>query len=287
MWRNKETAAQVHQVKARDAGLGSPFCPVADTAEMARVAESGHGDSVAARLVDTQRDRLRTDSLTEAEPAVDDGKRAGLLKNLDRAVGMDLADLHPLKITQNTAQPMAFVAPEICQDQMMRDSPGLILVAAGRKKDAPHEVTERARIVAPRVVGNGHQRWSGSGHGMNTRSVRPVSVRSGTDMDLASAADAIGGAGHVGGILRAQPERGTRDVRDPAALGLRPAHHRHGRRVLALHAVAVRHLEESVPRRHRPDLHWLEENIVARIACHLDHPSITTSTASSDTQVRR
>ena len=54
----------------------------------------------------------------------------------------------------------------------------------------------------------------------------------------------------------------------PAALGLDTAHHRMGGRVAVAHPVAVRHLEESVARGHRPELHGLEQDVVARVACH-------------------
>ena len=52
----------------------------------------------------------------------------------------------------------------------------------------------------------------------------------------------------------------------PAALGLDAAHRRVRRRVAVTHAVAVRHLEEPVARRHRPDLHRLEEDVVTGLA---------------------
>ena len=52
----------------------------------------------------------------------------------------------------------------------------------------------------------------------------------------------------------------------PAALRLDAAHHGVRGRVAVAHAVAVRHLEEAVARGHRPELHRLEEDVVARVA---------------------
>ena len=52
----------------------------------------------------------------------------------------------------------------------------------------------------------------------------------------------------------------------PAALGLDAAHLGVGARVQVAHAVAVRHLEEAVAGRHRPDRHRLEQDVVARVA---------------------
>ena len=52
----------------------------------------------------------------------------------------------------------------------------------------------------------------------------------------------------------------------PPALGLDPAHVGVGGRVVVPHPVAVRHLEEAVARGHRPELHGLEEDVVAGIA---------------------
>ena len=52
----------------------------------------------------------------------------------------------------------------------------------------------------------------------------------------------------------------------PAALGLDAAHHRVGRRVAVAHAVAVRHLEEPVARRHRTEGDRLEQDVVAGVA---------------------
>ncbi len=52
----------------------------------------------------------------------------------------------------------------------------------------------------------------------------------------------------------------------PAALRLDAAHLRVRGRVAVAHAVAVRHLEEAVPGRHRPEPHRLEEHVVAGIA---------------------
>ena len=52
----------------------------------------------------------------------------------------------------------------------------------------------------------------------------------------------------------------------PAAFGLDAAQDGHGGWVAVAHAVAMRHLVEAVGRRHRPDLHRLEEDVVAGIA---------------------
>ncbi len=54
----------------------------------------------------------------------------------------------------------------------------------------------------------------------------------------------------------------------PAALRLDAAHDGMCGRVAVTHAVAVRHLEEAVTRRHRPELHRLEEDVIARVAGH-------------------
>ena len=55
----------------------------------------------------------------------------------------------------------------------------------------------------------------------------------------------------------------------PAALGLHAAHARFGLREVIARAGAMRHLIKAVARRHRPDPHRLEQNVIARIACHL------------------
>ena len=52
----------------------------------------------------------------------------------------------------------------------------------------------------------------------------------------------------------------------PAAFRLDAAHHRVRGRVAVAHAVAVRHLEEAVARRHRPEADRLEEHVVARVS---------------------
>ncbi len=57
----------------------------------------------------------------------------------------------------------------------------------------------------------------------------------------------------------------------PAALGLHPAHHGVRCRVAIAHPVAVRHLEEAVPGRHRADPHRLEQDVVARVAHRSGH----------------
>ena len=54
----------------------------------------------------------------------------------------------------------------------------------------------------------------------------------------------------------------------PAALRLDAAHDGVRGRVAVAHPVAVRHLEEAVARGHRPELHRLEEDVVARVAGH-------------------
>ena len=54
----------------------------------------------------------------------------------------------------------------------------------------------------------------------------------------------------------------------PAALGLDAPHHGVGGRVAVPHAVAVRHLEEAVPRRHRPEPDRFEQDVVARVSAH-------------------
>ena len=52
----------------------------------------------------------------------------------------------------------------------------------------------------------------------------------------------------------------------PAAFRLDAPHHRVRGRVAVAHPVAVRHLEEAVARRHRPELDRLEEHVVARVS---------------------
>ncbi len=52
----------------------------------------------------------------------------------------------------------------------------------------------------------------------------------------------------------------------PPALRLHSAHDRVRRRVAVPHAVAVRHLEEAVARRHGPDRHRLEEDVESWLA---------------------
>ena len=63
-------------------------------------------------------------------------------------------------------------------------------------------------------------------------------------------------------------ERFLRADGRPATLGLRAPKAGLGARLLAPEAGAVRHLVEPVPKRLRPDLHGLEEDVVAGIARH-------------------
>jgi len=60
----------------------------------------------------------------------------------------------------------------------------------------------------------------------------------------------------------------------PAAFGLDPAHHRHGRGVGASHAVAMSRLIKAVAGRHRPYFHWFEQDIALGIARHLFNLSV-------------
>ena len=53
----------------------------------------------------------------------------------------------------------------------------------------------------------------------------------------------------------------------PAALRLDAAHHGHGGRMVAPHAVAMGHLVKAVARRHRADRYRLEQDIVAAGGC--------------------
>ena len=55
----------------------------------------------------------------------------------------------------------------------------------------------------------------------------------------------------------------------PTSFGLDPSHDRVRRRVAMAHPVAVRHLEETVARRHRAEGDRLEENVVTRVAHEL------------------
>ena len=74
----------------------------------------------------------------------------------------------------------------------------------------------------------------------------------------------------IGRNLRAVVHFGLLGEDDaPAALGLDPAHRRGRGRVAVAAAVAVRHLVKPVFRGNRPDLHRFEQDIVARISCHV------------------
>src|SRR5258708_12439747 len=102
--------------------------------------------------------------------------------------------------------------------------------------------------------------------------------------EAAMIVDERGRAGEIGNVLLVpQPYllgdvAGRMDVallgadHRPAALGLDAAHDRHRRRPVAAHAVAMRHLEEAVARRHRTDAQLLEQHVVAPVAGHRPPP---------------
>ena len=101
--------------------------------------------------------------------------------------------------------------------------------------DAGERAVRVHLVDEPRVRG-----MSASSH--SRPSMYPRDVRVGMDLDL----------------LRADDR--------PAAFGLDAPHHRVRGRVAVAHPVAVRHLEEAVARRHRPEPDRLEEHVVARVS---------------------
>ena len=68
----------------------------------------------------------------------------------------------------------------------------------------------------------------------------------------------------------------------PAALCLDPAHEGEWGRIAVAHAVAVRHLEESVARGDGPDPDGLEEDVVAGLAADGRNPNVFDRVVRSD-----
>ena len=118
-------AGGVDEVQRQLARLRRHQRPIADAAQMPRVAQGDDGDAVAGALVDAQLHRLLADGLAEAELAIDDGDGVVLEDDLDRAVREHLAGLEPLHVGRHADDAVRIVADEVRFDQVRGDALGL------------------------------------------------------------------------------------------------------------------------------------------------------------------
>ncbi len=135
--------------------LGRHLGPVADPADMPRVAQGHGGEAVVAALVDADLDSLRRHRLAEAVLAVDDGDHRCVDQDVDRDIGHHRAVLLLRGIARHAHDAVAVVPREIGAHQVAADAVALVFRTARRSKDIRDEGFQRLRLD-----GHGHVRPS-------------------------------------------------------------------------------------------------------------------------------
>ena len=130
--------------------LGRHLGPVADAADVARVAQRHGRQAVLAALVDADADGLRRHGLAEAVLAVDHGDHRRVDHDLDGDVGHHGAVLLLGGIARHAHDAVAVVAGEVGAHEVAADAAALLRRAAGRGKDVRDEGLERLRLDGDR-----------------------------------------------------------------------------------------------------------------------------------------
>jgi hypothetical protein len=106
--------------------VGRHLGPVADPANMARIAQGHRGEAVVAALVDADLDGLRRHGLAKAVLAVDHGDHRRVDQDADRDVGHHGAVLLLRGIARHAHDAVAVVAREIGAHQIAADAIALV-----------------------------------------------------------------------------------------------------------------------------------------------------------------
>ena len=114
--------------------------PIADAADMARIAHRHGREPHRPALGDADRHRLRRNRLAEPELAVDDGENRRVEEHPDVAIRHDHAVLLELHVTRHADHAVAVVAGEIGGDEVTSDALGLGARAPGRHENVADEV---------------------------------------------------------------------------------------------------------------------------------------------------
>src|SRR5262249_7699465 len=126
--------------------------PVADPADVTRIAQADGAETVLLGLVDADADRLRRHGLAEAVLAVDHRDHWRVDHDLDLDVGQYGARLLLAGIARHAHHSMAAVTRQVGADQIAADAPALFLRAAGGKKDIGDEGLQGLRPDGHRHV---------------------------------------------------------------------------------------------------------------------------------------
>jgi hypothetical protein len=118
----------------------------ASAAEMARVSQGNHRDTVTGAFRHAQPGGLFADALAETSLAVHNRNGIVFKDDLQHTVGQNFAGAQPLDIRRHANDSVRIVADEVGFDQVRGDAFGLVLLAAGRLEDRRDQAGQR-RVV--------------------------------------------------------------------------------------------------------------------------------------------
>ena len=133
----------------------------ADAANVVRIAQSVHRDTMLPRRLDGPFDRLMRDHLAVASPRVPNRDRAGVRDDLRRLVDLQRAGLEVAHIGNQHPDTVAVMAAQVCLDQMIGNERRLIRRTAACRDDAvckrtqPVVVDDHVPSLLSRLIGHG------------------------------------------------------------------------------------------------------------------------------------
>jgi hypothetical protein len=138
--RDQNRTRSVDEMDRDQSSRRGALRPLADTADVAGIAQRDCGKAGRLRLLHANVDGHRRHRLTEAEAAVDDSNHRSVDKTFERLIGNEVAAAHPIDITRNTDNAVAVVACEIGVDERSGDAACFLRLTAGAGENVSAEV---------------------------------------------------------------------------------------------------------------------------------------------------
>ena len=119
--RDAHRARRVEEVERHLPRRGGDLGPVAETSEVAAIAQADHRDARLRGLRDAEAGRELADDLAEPAVAIDDRQRVAVENDRRRGVRLEPSGSHPLEVLADAQHAMRIVPDEIGVDEALRD----------------------------------------------------------------------------------------------------------------------------------------------------------------------